>query len=87
VRRVEHLHPVGHLVNPVRVAGVVHAHPEHLPRRSHGLAAGGLADPAGAVDRGMLGGVGKDREDGLRWGINDRGRANGFTGHAGLLMS
>ena len=87
MRRVEHLHPVGHLVIPVWVVGVVHAHPEPLPRRSQWLAVEGLADPAGAVDRGMLGGVGEDREDGLRWGVNDRGRANGFVGHVGLLMS
>jgi hypothetical protein len=30
------------------------------------LAVDGLADPAGAVDRGVLGGVGEDCEDGLR---------------------
>jgi hypothetical protein len=48
------------------VVGVVHGHPEHLPRRSQRLAVDGLADPAGAVDRGVLGGVGEDCEDGLR---------------------
>ena len=80
-RRVEHLHPVGHLVVPVRVVGVVHGHPEHLPRRGQRLAVEGLADPAGAVDRGVPGGVGEDREDGLRRGVNDRGRADGFVGH------
>jgi hypothetical protein len=44
---------------------VVHGHPEHLARRGQRLAVEGPADLAGAVDRGVLGGVGKDREDGL----------------------
>jgi hypothetical protein len=62
--------------------------PEHLPRCSRRLAVEGLADPASAVDRRMPGGVGEDREDALRRGVNDRGRANGIAGHGGrLLMS
>jgi hypothetical protein len=70
------------------VVGVVHGHPEYLPRRSQRLAVEGLADPASAVDRGMPGGVREDREDGLRRGVNDRCRADGFVGHGGrLLMS
>src|SRR6266516_6189656 len=40
-RRVEYLYPVGHLVAPVRVVGVVHGHPEYLPRRSQLLAVEG----------------------------------------------
>ena len=53
MRRIEHLNPIGHLVVPIRMVGVVHGHAEDLPRRRQGLAVDGIADPAGAVDRSM----------------------------------
>src|SRR5215472_3708207 len=74
------------LVGPVRVAGVVHGHPEDPPRRGQRRAVNGFADPAGAVDRGVPGLAGQDREDGLRRGVNDRGRADSFAGHVGRLL-
>ncbi len=84
--RVEHLHPVGHPVVPARDVVVVHGHPEHLTRRGQRLAVKGLADPPGAVDRGVLGGVGEYGEDRLGWGVNDRGCADGFVGHGGASL-
>ena len=36
MRRIEHLDPIGHLVVPIRVVGVVHRHAEDLPRCRQG---------------------------------------------------
>src|SRR5438270_5657682 len=80
-RRVELLDPVGHLVVTVWVVRVVHRHPEHLPGGGQRLAVEGFADPAGAIDRGVLCWIGKDCEDGLRGGVDDRGRAETVVGH------
>src|SRR5215469_13296096 len=76
--RVEHLHPVGDPVVPAWGLVVVHGHPEHLTRLGQVRAVKGLADPAGAVDRGVLGGVGEYGEDRSSWGVNDRGCVDGF---------
>lgn len=65
MRRIEHLDPIGHLVVPIRMVGVVHGHAEDLPGRRQGLAVEGIADPARAVNRGVFRGVDEDREDGL----------------------
>src|SRR5216684_608883 len=64
--RVEHLHPAGHLVGPVRVVFVVHGNAEDLSGRGQRRAVERLADPAGAVDRGVPGWVGKYCEDDFR---------------------
>ena len=62
-RRVELLDAGGHLAAPVPVAGVVHGHPEDLPRRGQRRAVNRFAGPTGAVDRGGPGRVGEDRHD------------------------
>src|SRR6266851_1520530 len=80
-RRVELLDPVGHLVVTVWVIRVVHGYPENLPGGGQRLAVEGFADPAGAIDRGVLCRIGKDCEDCLRRGVDDRGRADTIVGH------
>src|SRR5438309_2041540 len=81
-RRVEILDPIGHLVVTVRVVRVVHGYPENLPGGGQRLAVEGFVYPAGAIDRGVLCRIGKDCEDGLRRGVDDRGRADTIVGHA-----
>lgn len=81
MRRIEHLDAIGHLIVPVRMVGVVHGHAEDLPRRRQGLAAEGIADPARAVNRGMLSGFDEDREDGLGPGLNGKARADRCACH------
>src|SRR6202140_4465669 len=87
MRRIERLDPIGHLVVPVRVAWVVHGHPENLPGGGQRRAVEGFADPAGAIDRGVLCWLGKDCEDGLRRGVFHRGRADTIVGHVATSSS
>ena len=54
MRRIERLDPIGDLVVPIRMVGVVHGHAEDLPRRRQELAVEWIADPARAVNRGVF---------------------------------
>jgi len=81
MRRIEHLDPIGHLVVPIRMFGVVHAHAEDLPRRRQGLTVQRIADPARTVNRGMFRGVDEDREDGLGRGLDGNARADRCARH------
>ena len=81
MRRIEHLDPIGHLVVPIRMVGVVHGHAENLPRRRQELTVEGIADPARAVNRGMFRGIDEDREDGRGRGLDGNAHADRCVRH------